>query len=154
MLSFTVSVIFWNVNVILNPSLSIIITSFFFFFFESCKLKKLKLIIYLSTGLAPVPFNVAYNMSKAAVASFTEGLRMELRTFNIHAATIIPSGYKTGKNTKFTNRIISFHTADKKVLFLLVTLLCPQTRRSRPQYHITFSSLFAMTKLKTRAQDV
>ncbi|XP_076457705.1 short-chain dehydrogenase/reductase family 9C member 7-like [Babylonia areolata] len=49
-----------------------------------------------NAGLAPVPFHVPYCASKAAVASLTECLRLELRPFGVQVSTIIPSGYRTG----------------------------------------------------------
>lgn len=69
-------------------------------------------------GLAPIPFAVAYAASKAAVASLTESLRMELRYFNIHAATIVPSGYKTGILQQFESNAVGdrwWATADKEI---------------------------------------
>ncbi|KAK7106660.1 retinol dehydrogenase 7-like [Littorina saxatilis] len=49
-----------------------------------------------NTGLAPVPFHMAYCASKAAVACMSESLRLELSLLDIKVSTIIPSGYRTG----------------------------------------------------------
>lgn len=48
-------------------------------------------------GLAPIPLMGAYCASKSALVTISEVWRYELKMWGIKVATIIPSGYKTGK---------------------------------------------------------
>ncbi|XP_060601959.1 D-beta-hydroxybutyrate dehydrogenase, mitochondrial-like isoform X2 [Ruditapes philippinarum] len=47
-------------------------------------------------SLAPVPHMGMYCASKAALATFSECLRYEMKQWDVQVSTIIPSGYKTG----------------------------------------------------------
>lgn len=46
-------------------------------------------------GDLTIPFQTFYSMSKVAVSTFTEGLRMELRPFGIKATTVLPGDTKS-----------------------------------------------------------
>lgn len=46
-------------------------------------------------GELTIPFQTFYSMSKVAVSTFTEGLRMELRPFGIKATTVLPGDTKS-----------------------------------------------------------
>lgn len=46
-------------------------------------------------GELTIPFQTFYSMSKVAVSTFTEGLRMELKPFGIKATTVLPGDTKT-----------------------------------------------------------
>jgi short-subunit dehydrogenase len=43
-----------------------------------------------------IPFQTFYSMTKAAISAFSEGLRIELKPFNIQVTTILPGDIKTG----------------------------------------------------------
>ena len=47
-------------------------------------------------GRVAIPFQGFYSASKAAVASLTEALRMELRPFGVHVVLIEPGDFRTG----------------------------------------------------------
>lgn len=47
-------------------------------------------------GELSIPFQTFYSVSKAAVASFSEGLNNELRPFNIKVTVVMPGDTKTG----------------------------------------------------------
>ncbi len=46
-------------------------------------------------GEISIPFQTFYSMTKAAISSFSEGLRIELKPFNIQVATVLPGDIKT-----------------------------------------------------------
>ena len=46
-------------------------------------------------GELTIPFQTFYSMTKVAVATFSEGLRMELRPFGIKVTTVLPGDTKT-----------------------------------------------------------
>lgn len=47
-------------------------------------------------GELTIPFQTFYSMTKSAMHSFTEGLRIELKPFGIDVATVLPGDTKTG----------------------------------------------------------
>ena len=47
-------------------------------------------------GLLPIPFQAMYSMSKAAVISFSDALRNELRPYGVRVTSILPGDTKTG----------------------------------------------------------
>jgi NAD(P)-dependent dehydrogenase (short-subunit alcohol dehydrogenase family) len=47
-------------------------------------------------GIFSIPFQTLYSSSKAALAMLGEGLRLELRPFNVHCSLILPGDVKTG----------------------------------------------------------
>jgi NAD(P)-dependent dehydrogenase (short-subunit alcohol dehydrogenase family) len=47
-------------------------------------------------GIFSIPFQTLYSSSKAALTMLCDGLRMELKPFNIHSALILPGDIKTG----------------------------------------------------------
>lgn len=47
-------------------------------------------------GELTIPFQTFYSMTKAAMHKFTEGLKIELKPFNIDVCTILPGDTKTG----------------------------------------------------------
>jgi short-subunit dehydrogenase len=47
-------------------------------------------------GVVSIPFQAFYSASKSALASFSDGLSMELKPFGIHVTRIEPGDYKTG----------------------------------------------------------
>src|SRR5690554_5504509 len=55
-------------------------------------------------GELTIPFQTFYSMSKVAVSTYTEGLRMELKPFGIKATTVLPGDTKSSfsKNRKKT----------------------------------------------------
>ncbi len=50
-------------------------------------------------ALAVIPFQSHYSASKIAIKTFTEGLRVEVKKFNIKVSTILPSDINTAFNT-------------------------------------------------------
>lgn len=66
------------------------------------------LIINISSlaGLFAIPFQSFYSASKFALEGFTESLRMEIRSFGIHACLIEPGDFRTkiSENRIFTNQ--------------------------------------------------
>ncbi len=46
-------------------------------------------------GEITIPFQTAYSMTKSSIQRYTEGLRLELKPFNITACTILPGDTKT-----------------------------------------------------------
>ena len=50
-------------------------------------------------GELPIPFQTFYSATKASIESFTAGLDMEVKTFGIRCACVLPGDTKTG----FTN---------------------------------------------------
>ncbi len=47
-------------------------------------------------GVLTVPFQTFYSMSKAALISFSEGLRMEVKPLGIRVVSVLPGDTKTG----------------------------------------------------------
>jgi NAD(P)-dependent dehydrogenase (short-subunit alcohol dehydrogenase family) len=47
-------------------------------------------------GIFSLPFQTLYSSSKAALAMLGDGLRLELKPFNIHSSVILPGDVKTG----------------------------------------------------------
>ncbi len=47
-------------------------------------------------GIFPIPYQTLYASSKAALGIMTEGLRLELRPYGVHAALLEPGDVKTG----------------------------------------------------------
>ncbi|MFA7075078.1 MAG: SDR family NAD(P)-dependent oxidoreductase [Candidatus Izemoplasmatales bacterium] len=47
-------------------------------------------------GILTIPFQTFYSMTKAAITSFSEGLRIELAPFNIQVSTVHPGDIQTG----------------------------------------------------------
>jgi NAD(P)-dependent dehydrogenase (short-subunit alcohol dehydrogenase family) len=47
-------------------------------------------------GIFSIPFQTLYSGSKAALAMLGEGLRLELRPFNVHCSLILPGDVQTG----------------------------------------------------------
>lgn len=47
-------------------------------------------------GEISIPFQTSYSMTKSSLQRLTEGLRIELKQFNIDACTILPGDTKTG----------------------------------------------------------
>ncbi|NHJ49794.1 MAG: SDR family NAD(P)-dependent oxidoreductase [Asgard group archaeon] len=60
-----------------------------------------------------IPFQSHYSASKAAVKVFTEGLRIELKQFNIKVSSIIPSDI----NTDFNINMLNLSETNKQELF-------------------------------------
>ncbi|HBP26127.1 MAG TPA: hypothetical protein DD618_04170 [Acholeplasmatales bacterium] len=58
-------------------------------------------------GEMTIPFQVFYSMSKAGVATISEGLNMELKPFGIKVTMVMPGDTKTGftKNREKTNKL-------------------------------------------------
>lgn len=56
-------------------------------------------------GELTIPFQTFYSMTKAAISSFSEGLRLELAPFNIQVTTVLPGDIKTDftKNRSLPN---------------------------------------------------
>jgi len=50
-------------------------------------------------ALAAIPFQSHYSASKVAIKVFSEGLRMEVKKFNVKVSTILPSDINTAFNT-------------------------------------------------------
>lgn len=46
-------------------------------------------------GELTIPFQTFYSMTKVSIQAFTEGLKMELKPFNIDACTVLPGDTKT-----------------------------------------------------------
>jgi short-subunit dehydrogenase len=46
-------------------------------------------------GEITIPYQASYSMSKSSIQRLTEGLRMELKQFNIDACTVLPGDTKT-----------------------------------------------------------
>jgi NAD(P)-dependent dehydrogenase (short-subunit alcohol dehydrogenase family) len=51
-------------------------------------------------GPITIPFQTFYSMSKAALQSFTEGLRLELKPLGVRAVSILPGDTKTSFTTR------------------------------------------------------
>jgi NAD(P)-dependent dehydrogenase (short-subunit alcohol dehydrogenase family) len=47
-------------------------------------------------GIFSLPFQTLYSSSKAALTMLSDGLRLELKPFNIHSSVILPGDIKTG----------------------------------------------------------
>lgn len=47
-------------------------------------------------AIIPIPFQTAYSASKAAINSFTQALRLEVKPFGVRVAAIMPGDTKTG----------------------------------------------------------
>ncbi len=47
-------------------------------------------------GTLTIPFQTFYSMTKSAVLSFSEGLRLEVKPFGIRVTTLLPGDTKTG----------------------------------------------------------
>lgn len=47
-------------------------------------------------GVLTIPFQSFYSMTKAAISTFSEGLRMELKPFGVRVTTVLPGDTKTG----------------------------------------------------------
>ncbi|MHA1211767.1 MAG: SDR family oxidoreductase [Candidatus Heimdallarchaeota archaeon] len=58
-------------------------------------------------AFAAIPFQGHYSSSKAAVKVFTEGLRIELKAFNIKVSTILPSDINTNFNVNMFDQSVS-----------------------------------------------
>ncbi|NLZ61910.1 MAG: SDR family oxidoreductase [Acholeplasmataceae bacterium] len=58
-------------------------------------------------GILPIPFQTFYSMSKAAIQSFSEALRNELRPFGIEVTTVLPGDTKTAFTSNRKNNPIS-----------------------------------------------
>jgi len=59
--------------------------------------KKAKIInIGSVAGEITIPYQTSYSMSKSSLQRLTEGLRIELKQFNIDACTVLPGDTKTG----------------------------------------------------------
>lgn len=66
-------------------------------------------------GTLTIPFQTVYSMSKAAILSFSEGLRLEVKPFGIRVTTLLPGDTKTGftaarkktviPNSPYTDRV-------------------------------------------------
>jgi len=56
-------------------------------------------------GELTIPFQTFYSMTKSAINSFSEGLRIELKPFNIQVTTVLPGDIKTDftKNRQMPN---------------------------------------------------
>ena len=50
-------------------------------------------------GEITIPYQTSYSMSKSSIQRLTEGLRIELKQFNIDACTVLPGDTKTGFTT-------------------------------------------------------
>lgn len=46
-------------------------------------------------GEITIPYQTSYSMAKASLQKFTEGLRMELKPFNVDVCTVLPGDTKT-----------------------------------------------------------
>jgi NAD(P)-dependent dehydrogenase (short-subunit alcohol dehydrogenase family) len=66
-------------------------------FVEMLKHSKSPQIINIASqaGITPVPMMGSYNVSKAAVVSFSETMNLELRHYNIHVSVACPSFFAT-----------------------------------------------------------
>jgi len=47
-------------------------------------------------GVLTIPFQTFYSMTKVAISTFSEGLRMELKPFGVRVVTVLPGDTKTG----------------------------------------------------------
>jgi NAD(P)-dependent dehydrogenase (short-subunit alcohol dehydrogenase family) len=92
-------------------------------------------------GITTPPGNLAYNVSKAALKTYTEGLAHELRNTpgaNISAHLLIPGFTFTGLTTGATEKPAGAWTADQVAEFMLDSLargdfyiLCPDNEATR-----------------------
>jgi NAD(P)-dependent dehydrogenase (short-subunit alcohol dehydrogenase family) len=92
-------------------------------------------------GITTPPGNLAYNVSKAALKAYTEGLAHELRNTpgaNISAHLLIPGFTFTGLTTGARERPAGAWTADQVAEFMLESLargdfyiLCPDNEATR-----------------------
>jgi NAD(P)-dependent dehydrogenase (short-subunit alcohol dehydrogenase family) len=92
-------------------------------------------------GITTPPGNLAYNVSKAALKAYTEGLAHELRTMpgsRITAHLLIPGFTYTGLTTGAAEKPAGAWTADQVAAFMLDSLargdfyiLCPDSETTR-----------------------
>ena len=92
-------------------------------------------------GITTPPGNLAYNVSKAALKTYTEGLAHELRNMpgaNISAHLLIPGFTFTGLTTGATEKPAGAWTGDQVAEFMLESLargdfyiLCPDNEATR-----------------------
>ena len=92
-------------------------------------------------GITTPPGNLAYNVSKAALKTYTEGLAHELRNApgaNISAHLLIPGFTFTGLTTGATEKPAGAWTGDQVAEFMLESLargdfyiLCPDNEATR-----------------------
>ncbi|WP_455141257.1 SDR family NAD(P)-dependent oxidoreductase [Candidatus Hodarchaeum mangrovi] len=61
-------------------------------------------------GMATIPFQAGYSISKAGIIRLTDSLRTELKPFGIHVTTISPGDI----NTSFDAATITLHKAEAK----------------------------------------
>ena len=62
-----------------------------------------------------IPFQTFYSMTKSAISSFSEGLRIELKPFNIQVTTVLPGDIKTNftKNRELPLVLEDEHYGDR-----------------------------------------
>ena len=61
-------------------------------------------------GMATIPFQAGYSVSKAGVIRLTDSLRVELKPFNIHVTTISPGDI----NTSFDAATVTLHKEEAR----------------------------------------
>lgn len=65
-------------------------------------------------GQIPIPYQAFYSASKAAVAAYTDALRMEVKPFGVRVALVEPGDFRTG----FTdNRVFAKAATDQSVFY-------------------------------------
>ncbi len=80
-----------------------------------------------------IPFQAHYSASKVAIKTFTEGLRIELKEFNIKVSTILPSDINTNFNINMHGLSTDEGTTDKSNE-LKTMLENPPEPKSSPYY--------------------
>ncbi|MCF7926702.1 MAG: SDR family oxidoreductase [Candidatus Izimaplasma sp.] len=84
-------------------------------------------------GEFTIPFQVSYSMSKSSIERFTEGLRLELKPYNIQVTTVLPGDTKT----HFTNNRIITNKKDspyfKRAKHSLDKMNTDETKGVKPQ---------------------
>lgn len=74
-------------------------------------------------GIFAIPFQTLYSSSKAALAMLSDGLRLELRPYGVHAALIEPGDVKTGftdARKPVANACNSYHESYERAISRMV----------------------------------
>ena len=80
-------------------------------------------------GIFSIPFQTLYSGSKAALAMLGEGLRLELRPFNVHCSLILPGDVKTGFTAARRNAASPCPEAYRRAMEGAVTVMERDERR-------------------------
>ncbi|KXI27461.1 SDR family oxidoreductase [Paraglaciecola hydrolytica] len=67
-------------------------------------------------GITPIPYMASYNASKAAVASFSETMHLELAKDGIHVSVVCPSFFATNLDESMRSKQPGVHELVKKLL--------------------------------------